>query len=386
MLNFIADKHLCTGCTACKSICPKKCITMESDLEGFLYPIKSTLCVNCGLCERVCPIQNPIQGSVNTIQLAFACKSKSYEIWKTSASGGAFTEICKCFGDSETIVFGAAYDGLQVKHIGIKGVDNIQPLRKSKYVASDLKDTFCEAKNALLDMKKVIFCGTPCQIAGIRKYLGKDYDNLLLIDFVCHGVGSQKVWRKCVDMLSSNYKKEPVAYFFREKRDFFEERYLQKIVFRDGGSAIVKNDFYQSLFLNQICLRPSCGEFCIFRDQNRQGDITLADYKNPDLDFPDQVDQRFNYTAVIFNTKKSLKLIDSLNKSADLIPSSVGNVVRDNPLFLAQTKTFTLQRNHFFKSFQANEKKAIVKWTKKTTRKNCLIKKLVKKLFFRGKK
>lgn len=382
MLEFSLNKSFCTGCTACRSICPKKCIRMIEDEEGFLYPVNDETCIHCGLCEKICPIQNPIQGAVNVNQLVFACKSKSFDIWKTSASGGAFTEICKCFGDSKTLVFGAAYDGLSVKHVGIKGVDNVYPLRKSKYVASDLKDTFIEAKTALLENNKVIFCGTPCQIAGLRKFLGKDYPNLLLIDFVCHGVGSQDVWRNCVELTAHKFKKKPIGYFFREKRSVFEDRYIQRIVFEDGTSSFLGRDLYHSLFLNQICLRPSCGESCAFRTQNRQSDISLADYKNIDADFKNDVDKRYNYTAVVFNTNKSLALIDCLRKSSELIQSSLESIKRDNPLFFTQTKTNIAQRNKFFADYGRNKKRAIIRWSKKnkTRKKGQLILK-IRKIF-----
>ena len=198
MLYFTKQKSECTGCSACAAACPVKCIAMEPDAEGFLYPVASDACIRCGRCEAVCPIKKEREPKDLPNKVAIAAVSKNFRIWRRSASGGAFSEICRIWGDDETIVFGAAWNGFRVEHVGVTGVDNIAPLCKSKYVASAVGDSLSQVRQALAEGKKVIFCGTPCQVAGLNGYLGSAHDNLLTIDLICHGVGSPEVFTQCI--------------------------------------------------------------------------------------------------------------------------------------------------------------------------------------------
>ena len=193
MLTFNPNKSNCTGCAACYSVCPTHCISMDADEEGFLYPNASDACVHCGLCETVCPAILP-KANNNYVQKAVAAVSKDYEIWKRSSSGGAFSEICRQWADDDTLIVGAAWDGLKVHHIGVYGFENIAPLCKSKYISSAIEDSFIEIRNELRGGRKTIFCGCPCQVAGLKAFLGKDYNNLLTIDLICHGQGSPIVF------------------------------------------------------------------------------------------------------------------------------------------------------------------------------------------------
>ena len=190
MLYFMKEKMQCTGCSACYNICPTKCITMEKDEEGFLYPIASDRCVHCGKCETVCSAVNKKNDGGSTLPEAYCALTKDNKVWKQSASGGTFTEICKAWNIGDSVFCGATWNGLNIEHKCVQGIGNIGLLRRSKYVASDTKNVFREVKDYLIVGKRVVFCGTPCQVAGLKLFLGKEQENLLLIDLICHGVGS----------------------------------------------------------------------------------------------------------------------------------------------------------------------------------------------------
>ena len=175
-MKTIIDKILCTGCSACYSSCPNGSIKMVSDNEGFLYPQISDTCVNCGKCQKVCPCINRADCTTNYSPKAYAAVSKDFKIWNRSSSGGAFSEICFAWGDDNTMFCGALWDKLYVKHACLVGIDNIAPLCKSKYVSSDLGNSFKQIQEHLKKGFKVLFCGTPCQVAGLRHFLRRDYD------------------------------------------------------------------------------------------------------------------------------------------------------------------------------------------------------------------
>ena len=361
MLSFNPEKINCSGCAACYSVCPKQCISMIRDEEGFDYPVITSpeLCIDCKLCEKVCPINNDIE--VTSEQKAYAALSKSYSIWHRSASGGAFSEICRAWGDDKTLVVGAAWSGLYVHHIGVIGVDNIKPLCNSKYVSSHIEDTFKEIKGYLKN-GKVIFCGTPCQVSGLRSYLRKEYDNLLTIDLICHGVGSPSVFETCAKIISKQAGCDLKSYSFRVKRKNHEIDYLALLSFEKGKEYVV-NDQYIQLFLKQICLRPSCGQNCKYRGkEKRPGDFTIADFKGLTKIFPDLKGTKRNYSTIVTNTAKASKLMLSIEKNMSCRAVSIDDIILYNPLFDRHT-WFSKERNVFFKEFIKNPEATIQKWT-----------------------
>ncbi len=362
MLEFNLKKTNCTGCTACKSICPTNCIKMEADEEGFLYPVKHNGCINCKLCEIVCPMCEPEQIPLYADQGVVAAVSKDFHIWQRSASGGAFSEICRIWSDLDTMIVGATMEELYVFHKTVIGFENIGPLCKSKYVGSDLEDVFIKIRSHLKDDHKVIFCGCPCQVAGLRKFLRKPYDDLLLIDLICHGVGSPLVFKECIDVISEDLGKRVVNYEFRAKNKVYETDYLTRITY-EGGSCMSKQDPYISLFLSQNCLRPSCGENCIYRTSKRQGDITLADCKGLTEIFPDLDGCKKNYSSIVYNSEKGRKIVNKLNERMEVRPYELEYLKRYNPLFCRQT-VFSKNRDVFFKEFTQNSGMAIRKWAK----------------------
>lgn len=380
MLDFINDKKNCTGCSACVNICPVNCISMKEDEKGFLYPSADDRCINCDKCRDVCPIyNNETEKKPNLQQHASAAVTKDINVWKKSTSGGAFTEICNIYGDEETIIYGATFENKKVIHTSAVGVKNIDIFRKSKYVQSDLKNTFNEAKKCLENGKRVIFSGTPCQIAGLRSYLSKDYRKLLCIDLICHGVGSPKVFSKYLDYLNEQYKSNLVNYTFRYKKVLFGnfENYLSKYEFSDGNSDFVFKDEYNEMFLSQLCLRDSCQSNCQFRNVNRMGDITIADFKAKRKIFPNLIDYR-NYSTIVVNTKKGNEVYNDLNQKMDIYPCDIEDIKKYNPLFYRTTKGNAF-RNDFFDDFENGMKmKNLI--SKYVSRKDKSIKDHIKKV------
>ncbi len=363
MLYFMKEKMQCTGCSACYNLCPTKCITMEKDEEGFLYPIASDRCVHCGKCETVCSAVNKKNDGGNTLPEAYCALTKDNKVWKQSASGGAFTEICKAWNIGDSVFCGATWNGLNIEHKCVQGIDNIGLLRRSKYVASDIKNVFREVKDYLMAGKRVVFCGTPCQVAGLKLFLGKEQENLLLIDLICHGVGSPKVFQVCVNTISNQFGWQVCSYEFRAKRNAYQTDHLQKIKNKNGKVIYIENDPYMQLFLSQQCLRPSCGKNCRFRSAQRQGDITIADFKGLTNVFPDLNGSRKNYSSIIFNTPKGKSVIPQLSQSMKMRKCDIDDIKKYNPLFYRHTWS-SEKRDLFFQEFVASPEQTVEKWCK----------------------
>ena len=189
------NKKECCGCTACLHVCPVKCITMQEDEEGFFYPvIEKEKCIHCHKCEKVCPVRNA--DSINTKTETYVGYSKDDEIRKQSSSGGIFSVVAEWILLQNGVIFGAAFDqNFEVHHIAIETNGELGKLRGSKYVQSRLENVYPVVKQYLEIKRKVLFTGTACQIAGLKRYLNKEYENLYTVDVLCHGVPSPKIWR-----------------------------------------------------------------------------------------------------------------------------------------------------------------------------------------------
>lgn len=352
MLEFVKEKKNCTGCSACLNICPIGCISMKEDEEGFLYPTADDRCIHCNKCKDICPIFNKKTERVPSVkQYSAAAVTKNNSVWKESASGGAFTEICNTYGDQNTVVFGATFDGLKVIHSYVVGIENIGIFRKSKYVQSDLGGIFSKAEEFLKQGKKVIFSGTPCQIAGLRCYLKGEYDNLLCIDLICHGVGSPKVFMKSLEYLSQKYNNKIKKYTFRYKKVIMGNyrEYVSNYSFENNKTKTVEIDEYNQLFLSQLCLRKSCQSNCKFRTSNRMGDITIADFKNKSKVFPNRRDYK-NYSTIVVNSGKGNIIFSKLAERMDIFPCDLEDIKKYNPLFCSTTYD-NLLRDKFFQDF-----------------------------------
>jgi len=273
----IEDKSMCSGCHACYNKCPKNAIKMVEDENGFKFPVvDESLCINCGLCNKACPIIN--KQNIDNQPKIYACYNKDENIRAKSSSGGIFTLIATEILNRGGVVFGASFnDDFSLSHQYIESVDQLDKLRTSKYFQSTIGDTYKKVKEFLKEDRYVLYTGTPCQIEGLKSYLGEDYEKLYTQDIVCHGVPSPKVWKKYMDYRAMIDKKTPKKINFRDKKQEGWHLFSLSFQYEDGEYAKnQKEDIYMRAFLKDVCLRDSCYK-CSFRKEHRVSDITLAD-------------------------------------------------------------------------------------------------------------
>lgn len=278
----ITESNKCCGCEACIQACPKQCITTLEDREGFLYPsINKESCTNCGLCEKVCPVISP-QDSKKPIK-TLAARNNNIDTRLSSSSGGIFTALAEETLKNGGVVFGAAFNKKwEVCHTYIESKEQLHKLRGSKYVQSHIRESYKQARTFLKENREVLFSGTPCQIAGLKRFLCKEYNNLKTVDVVCHGVPSPKVWKKYLEELSTEHNIAKITDIqFRDKTEGWNNFSLS-IKFEDLNGAqnvfreTLNTNIFMSCFLKDLCLRPSCYA-CPARSGKSNSDITLAD-------------------------------------------------------------------------------------------------------------
>lgn len=327
----IKHKEDCSGCTACQSICPKKCIQMKSDQEGFLYPIvDEESCINCGACENVCPILNPEKEVVKR-QKAWLVQHKDEKIRLDSSAGGAFTAIATVILKKNGIVFGAAYDSrFQVHHLYVEKVEDLYKFRNSKYVQSNLGNCFRQVKQFLDNDRWVCFSGTPCQIEGLSKFLGKSYKKLVLVDIVCHGIPSPLIWNRYLEYHNIDLS-ELDNIRFRDK--YYGYKYStmsfishEKKIYHAGSQL----DPMLRAFFSDICDRPICYT-CPFKKRYRVSDLTIWDCFSV-YDFDKNMDDDKGTTRVLSHTEKGTALvreIESMAKCKEVLPDSLVHGVKE---------------------------------------------------------
>lgn len=311
MNMLLNEKKLCCGCSACSDICPKSAIVMQEDEEGFLYPrVDKERCINCGLCQKVCPVKN-IDANDSLLK-AYAAYNTNEEIRIKSSSGGIFTLLAELVLYDNGVVYGAAFDdNFEVYHIRVETTVDLEKLRGSKYVQSKCDGIYNLCKVDLELGKKVLFTGTPCQISALKAFLRKDYDNLLCMDIVCHGVPSRKVWRRYLEH-RINFAKSKIAQIaFRLKNEGWKQ-YAVKFTFINSTAYCkkVSEDVFMKGFLQDLYLRPSCYD-CRFKTRERKSDITVADFWGINKLHPQWDDDKGMSLVVVHspNGEKALEVI-----------------------------------------------------------------------------
>lgn len=341
MINLkIKDKKNCTGCYACFNICPVNCISMESDEEGFEYPrIETNKCIKCGKCVDICPILNSIDVDNNPV--AYACINEDESIRLESSSGGIFSLIAEKVIKNDGLVFGAEFNkNFEVEHNFVESENGLGKFRGSKYVQSKIGDTYKKAEKFLLSGRLVLFTGTPCQIAGLKSYLGHSYDNLLCLDIICHGVPSPEVWKKYIEYREEKAGSKTQRIAFRRKDEGWK-RYSVSFLFKNDTEyrKTLDKDLYMRAFLKNVCLRPSCYD-CKFKTIHRQSDITLADFWGIGNLFPEMDDDKgtslilvnSNAGKILFEQIKEKTLFKKVDvNKAILYNSSAVRSVKYNP-------------------------------------------------------
>lgn len=308
-MKEVIKKELCTGCTACATICPKKAITLKEDKNGFRYPtIDEKKCVNCGLCKKICPVLNTDKNK--SIEKYYAAYNKDENQRLSSSSGGIFQIIAEQILDENGIVIGAAFDKKnQLKHIAITKKVELESLKGSKYLQSDLNNIFKFVKDNIED-KKILFVGTPCQVAGLRAVI-KDNKNLITIDLFCHGVPSTKLFNKYIQELEQKNGKL-LNYNFRDKKHSWEAYSHTAVFEKKTISKIYDRNKYMLLYLSDIALRESCYK-CHFKMGNKYSDISLGDFWGVKKYYPN-IPKKNGVSAVVINTEIGQQIFDSIKE------------------------------------------------------------------------
>lgn len=305
----ITDKAKCCGCTACQSICPHEAISMKADNEGFLYPsVDKNLCIECGACERVCPIghTNPPQKPI----CAYLIQNKSDEVRYRSTSGAAVNAIAEYIIELGGSVYGASLnENVECHHAKAETVDGLSAFQGSKYVQSNMGHCFTEVKKDLSEGRYALFIGMPCQIAGLKSFLKKDYEKLVTIDLACHGAPSPGLFKDYVAYLSRKHKKQVTDVVFRDKTYGYSASNV-KVYFADRTTRDCKNDVktFTRLMFKGLSLRPSCYE-CAFKTEGRVSDFTLFDCALVGLYAPELDDDK-GTTSVLVHSEKAKMLLE----------------------------------------------------------------------------
>lgn len=373
----IRKKKDCCGCTACKNICPQKCIKMKEDEEGFLYPmVDAESCINCGLCERVCPILHPYKPQKPLC--IYAAKAKDEDIRMTSSSGGMFFVLAKKVIAEDGVVFGARFnDKWEVYHDYAETIFELQSFKQSKYVQSSIGNTYKSTEQFLKEGRKVLYTGTPCQIAGLKHYLRKEYTNLLTVDVICHGVPSPMIWRNyleevkmnaCKSQSSVSYPLYPVIpdqfakkegqptidyISFRDKRTGWKKFSFALTLAKsteDGMnnsimlSSVHLDNSYMDGFLKNFYIRPSCYH-CPSRIGKSHSDFTLADFWKLGKYFQD--DDK-GTSLLLINTKKGFDYFPL--DEVDYQETNYFTLLDANPSFY-NSHPMPYKRNTFWKKY-----------------------------------
>ena len=366
----ITDKSRCCGCTACVSVCPKRCIRMTEDDEGFLYPkVDAVACTNCGMCEQVCP--ELCSDDERTPVQVYAAKNRNEEIRMARSSGGIFTLLAEKIIDCGGVVFGARFDAnWDVVHDYAETREGLSAFRGSKYVQSRVEGCYQKAKSFLQQGRKVMFTGTPCQIAGLKNFLRKDYDNLLTVDVVCHGVPSPKVWQIYLTEIAREDGKNSVLSHHIAKKTEIEsidfrskstgwKKYSFALTLSeetaDGekNTVLLSTNFYKNPYMNafllDLNLRLSCYN-CPAKGGKSGSDLTIADFWGINEVLPDFDDDK-GISLVLVYSEKGQYWLNGLNFEYETTDFQSGQ--KKNRAILYSCRK-PVNRSFFFRQLKQN--------------------------------
>ena len=356
LFTILQSKDFCTGCHACYHICPAKAIKMHPDSEGFLYPeVNLDKCIECGRCKKVCPVLN--KPAIYSEMQAFAAYAKDETEHKSSSSGGVFAVLAKDILNHGGAVCGAAFtEQLKVQHVIIEEEEALSKLKETKYVQSEIGEIFLTIKSMLMSGRQVLFSGTPCQVAGLKNFLGEDYPGLFCIDLICHGVPSPKVFSRYLQEISN---KPIVKMTFRNKKMGISKVTLD---YEDSDGVVFQEKYGESPyiigFIQNLYIRASCFH-CNFKGEKRSSDLTIGDFWGVQEFHPSFITEQ-GVSAVIIHTLKGAKAF---------------NEVRSNLVIeLATTKEISAWNSCLIQSIEPNQKRKLFfdNWEKQTIQETVL--------------
>lgn len=333
----LAKKMECTGCTACASICPKQCIEMVRDNDGFPYPeIDLRRCVDCMLCTKHCPVLLDAP-PVHPTSLAYAAYSNDLKLREESSSGGIFSEMALEILKRGGVVFGAAYDAqFEIKHVCIETIEELYKLRGAKYAQSSLDGIFLRVRDELNRQREVLFSGTPCQVTGLKSFLQREYATLICVDFVCHGVPSPNVWREYVRYRSrlDNNGVMPLFVNMRSKESGWSRyQYSNQFIYaQKKWSSQNRDNLFMKLFVGDYINRLCC-QNCKTKGYHRVSDVTLGDFWGIWEVRPEMDDDR-GTSLVILHSEKAGKLLNQIQDRITCQPVRLEEASLMNPSLL----------------------------------------------------
>jgi len=383
----ITDKTMCCGCNACGDVCAHGAITFKTDIEGFWYPeVDKNKCNNCGLCEKVCPIINIGKLKKNDLKqsICYVAEHKDIEVVFDSTSGGLFSALADIMYREKGYVGGAIFnEDFSVRQYISPNKKDLIKLRSSKYLQSNFSRFYKQLRDLLKNGENVLVCGSPCQMAALRSFLRKDYENLIIVDFVCRGINSPKVWRKYLDTFEERYG-SPVVYCKAKSKEYGWRNLTQKVILANGKAYYEpknSNNYTKGYLQTGVFCRPSCYE-CKFKGYPRIADITLADFWGVE-NVKKVMDKNLGLSLVMVNSQKGASFFEKVKIRINTSQVSFETIEKGN---LALTKSLDkpkVNREQFFKdldnmTFTQIADKYILSTPKS---KKFIIKKYIKYLF-----
>lgn len=352
MIN-IQNKVDCCGCNACGDVCPKQAISYTTDNEGFWYPeVDMGKCVECGLCEKVCPIINIKDLKKNDLpqSICYAAEHKNLEVVFDSTSGGLFSALADIMYKSDGYVGGAVFneDFKSVRQYISNNKQDLPRLRSSKYLQSSLDGFYCQVRNLVKAGEHVLVCGSPCQMAALRAFLRKDYDNLIIVDYICRGINSPKVWGKYIDSFEERYGSK-VVYAKAKSKEYGWRNLTQKVILEDGRhmyETLEQSNFTKGYLHTNAYCRPSCYD-CKFKGYPRISDITLADFWGID-NINKTMEKNLGTSLVMINSKKGKAYFEIAKKKINYFNVPFEKAEQGNPALNLPLAPPKVNREQFF--------------------------------------
>lgn len=370
----IKKKEDCCGCSACIAKCPKQCISFYQDEEGFLYPkINKNTCVECGVCECVCPMndnakvfsnlestkEDIIHQALKTtskIPECYVCYIREPNIRNESTSGGAFGAVSEYVLKKGGAVFGVALSSQnEVVHVKAESLEELTRLRRSKYVQSKQNDVYVNVRKELNSGKMVLYTGTPCQVEGLKNYLGKEYDNLITMDIFCHGVGSPLYWKKYLTYMEQEYQSAISKIHFREKTYGYNSATMA--LYFDNGKSSHRghdDDLYWAPFSKNYIYRPSCYA-CEFKKVNHRSDFSIGDFWRTD-DLPTEFKNANGCSLLLCHSTKASEILECVKSKLNIVPYDLeqGLIVNGGhqPSMLIASAPCPKRRSEFFNDME----------------------------------
>lgn len=358
MIELFAEKKDCCGCGACMNICPKTAISMEKDEYGFAYPkINAEKCIGCGACKKVCAFQN--KPDRNQPQKVYAIASKSNEIIKKSASGGLFATMAMYVLEQGGCVYGAVMQHeshkLKIRHVCCETKEELHRLQGSKYVQSSMGEIYKDVKKKLTKDILVLFSGTPCQVDALKSYLKQDYQNLLTVDIICHGVPNEQFFNDYIHHIEKKIGGEICDFKFRDKSSGWGYNLTAEYVQQDGNTGyyriIGSDSSYFDIFINSIALRENCYR-CKYTNKNRTGDITIGDYWGIEDEHPDalqrnggRLSEQSGISVMLLNDEKGKQFLDKIKDRFDYYESTFEKAAKRNTQLVHPVKLTNSRKN-----------------------------------------